>query len=149
MTDILERLKSGHQGFGVGPLDCHDAAGEINMLRAQLASIEACCATTLIGFETELGEGNIAFICDQIARKVRMTGDPRPRKHALSECRLSALVDAMDQLLDDMGIKGQSVCLSAKAQARVAFEPFRDKDKPTDWLMPLEDAERILRERDL
>ncbi len=29
MTDIIERLKRGHQGSGVGPLDCHDALLEI------------------------------------------------------------------------------------------------------------------------
>lgn len=52
-----------------------EALAETERLRAQLASIEACCATTLIGFQTELGERNIAFICEQIARKVRMAGD--------------------------------------------------------------------------
>lgn len=73
---------------------------------------------------------------------------PCPRKHALSECRLTALVEAMDQLLDDMGPGCQSVSLAAKAQARVAFEPFRDKAEPADWLMSMENAERILRECD-
>ena len=42
------------------------------------------------------------------------------------------LADAMDQLLDDMGEKGQSVCLYAKAKARIAFEPFRDPEDHTD-----------------
>ncbi len=39
-----------------------------------------------------------------------------------------ALADAMDQLLDDMGETGQSVCSYAKAKARIAFEPFRHFD---------------------
>lgn len=41
-----------------------------------------------------------------------------------TEQQIIALVEAMDQLLDDMGQTGQSVCLAAKAQARIAFEPF-------------------------
>jgi hypothetical protein len=56
------------------------------------------------------------------------------------ECE--ALVSAMDQLLDDMGHSGQCVCLAAKAQARVAFEPFRDHDG--SFMMSLEEAQRIL-----
>jgi hypothetical protein len=57
------------------------------------------------------------------------------------------LADAMWQLLDDMGTEGKTVCLAAKAGARVAYEPFRDKSEPEydDW-MPLADAERILKE---
>jgi hypothetical protein len=35
------------------------------------------------------------------------------------------LAEAMSQLLDDMGAEEQSVCLYTKAQARIAFEPFR------------------------
>ena len=63
--------------------------------------------------------------------------------------QIEALAAAMDQLLDDMGKTGQSVCLAAKAQARVAFEPFRDKDdQDDDWLMPLDVAEEILRQCD-
>lgn len=55
------------------------------------------------------------------------------------------LADAMWQLLDDMGEGGQSVCLAAKAQARIAFEPFRDKTEPEydDW-MPLAEAQAIV-----
>lgn len=55
---------------------------------------------------------------------------------------LNALSDAMWQLLDDMGKDGQSVCLQAKAQARIAFEPFQDADAPTP--MDLEEAKRII-----
>jgi hypothetical protein len=50
----------------------------------------------------------------------------------------------MDQLLDDMGPHGQSVCLAAKAQARVAFEDFRDPESDPRWIMPLAQALDIL-----
>lgn len=61
-----------------------------------------------------------------------------------SSAEIEALADAMWQLLDDMGERGQSVCVAAKAQARIAFEPFRDKSEPEfiDW-MSLEEAKRI------
>lgn len=63
---------------------------------------------------------------------------PRPcaEKYALTECRVSALEDAMWQLLDDMGKTGVNVCLGAKVDARIAYEPFRDKSEPEydDWL---------------
>jgi hypothetical protein len=65
-----------------------------------------------------------------------------------TEQEVQALADAMDQLLDDMGLAGACVCMAAKAQARVAYEPFRDKSDDGDWLMPLEDAKRILKECD-
>ena len=53
----------------------------------------------------------------------------------------------MGQLLDDMGKSGTCVCLAAKAQARVAFEPFREQED-LEWLMSLELAKRILLEAD-
>jgi hypothetical protein len=60
--------------------------------------------------------------------------------------QVEALSDAMWQLLDDMGAEGTSVCHSAKASARIAFEPFRvdadGEEAPVDY--PLEEAERIL-----
>jgi hypothetical protein len=67
-----------------------------------------------------------------------------------TESEVERLADAMWQLLDDMGRGGQSVCLGAKAQARVAYEPFRDKSEPEydDWMTAaeaqaiLDDAER-------
>ena len=65
-----------------------------------------------------------------------------------TELEIKALAEAMDQLLDDMGLSGTCVCMAAKAQARVAYEPFRDKSDSDDWLMPLEDANRILKECD-
>lgn len=55
---------------------------------------------------------------------------------------IAALADATWQLLDDMGVDGQSVCLAAKAKARVAYEPFRQEGD--DGIMPLERAEGIL-----
>lgn len=58
-----------------------------------------------------------------------------------------AIVDAAWQVLDDMGADGQSCCLAAKAQLRVAIEPFvpgvgGDEDLPMDW--PLSEAQAIL-----
>jgi rubrerythrin len=55
---------------------------------------------------------------------------------------VAALVDAMDQLLDDMGATGKCVCLYAKAQARIAFEPFRTADHTTEFT--LEAANQIV-----
>jgi len=61
--------------------------------------------------------------------------------------QFTALIDAMDQLLDDMGPSGQSVCLAAKAQARIAFEPFLDPEC-REFIMPLDEARRICAEVD-
>jgi hypothetical protein len=58
---------------------------------------------------------------------------------------IEALAEAMAQLLDDMGKTGQSVCLSAKAQARLAYQPFIDEPEWADEvLMPLDEAKRIV-----
>lgn len=62
-----------------------------------------------------------------------------------TEDQIAALVDAMDQLLDDMGHTGQSVCLYAKAKARVAFDPFLDPEA-VEFVMPLDEAQKILAE---
>jgi DNA transposition AAA+ family ATPase len=64
-----------------------------------------------------------------------------------TELEVQSLADAMWQLLDDMGEKGQSACLAAKAEARIAYEPFRDKNEEefVDW-MSLATAQQILRE---
>lgn len=67
-------------------------------------------------------------------------------KKRIEANEIAALVDAMDQLLDDMGEHGQSVCLAAKAQARVAFEPFFDPEIHV-MDMPLEEAVRIVSEQ--
>lgn len=62
--------------------------------------------------------------------------------------QVEALSDAMWQLLDDMGAEGTSVCLSAKASARIAYEPFRvdadGEEAPLDY--PLRVAESTLEE---
>ncbi len=62
--------------------------------------------------------------------------------------QVQALADAMWQVLDDMGTDSRSVCLATKAQARVAYEPFRfTDDSGDDGLdMPLAEAEAILAE---
>lgn len=59
--------------------------------------------------------------------------------------QIHALAEAMWQLLDDMGKTGQSACLAAKANARVAYEPFRDQSEVEfdDW-MSLKDARSII-----
>lgn len=58
---------------------------------------------------------------------------------------VNELIEAMEQLLDDMGTTGTSVCLYAKAKARIAFEPFMDEDA-AEFFMPLSEAQRIVRE---
>jgi hypothetical protein len=62
---------------------------------------------------------------------------------------VTELADAMWQLLDDMGDHRRSVCLAAKAQARIAYEPFRDTSEPEydDW-MTIAQAKQILKECD-
>lgn len=64
-----------------------------------------------------------------------------------SDIEIQRLADAVWQLLDDMRHGGLSVCLAAKAEARIAFEPFRDKSEEEydDWIS-LVQAEEILRE---
>lgn len=60
-----------------------------------------------------------------------------PRKPDLEKvANVQALVDAMWQLLDDMGEDGHSVSPAAKEQALKAFEPFDEKEDPyaeLDW----------------
>lgn len=53
-----------------------------------------------------------------------------------TEEEVKALADAMWQLLDDMGKDSYSVCPLAKIDARIAYEPFRDKSEPEydDWM---------------
>lgn len=59
---------------------------------------------------------------------------------------IDALVAAMDQLLDDMGKDSCCVCPAAKAQARVAFEPFITEDHASEYYMPLIEAQLVLSE---
>lgn len=63
------------------------------------------------------------------------SGTKLPRAYTDADVR--ALADAMWQVLDDMGRDGLGVCLAAKAQARVAYEPFLQADLAADpSLMP-------------
>ena len=62
-----------------------------------------------------------------------------------AQYQVIALADAMDQLLDDMGKDGTSVCLYAKAKARIAFEPFIDPES-VEFYMSLDEAKRIVHE---
>ena len=71
----------------------------------------------------------------------RLHLDEEPRLIEFSEWE--SLRDAMWQLLDDMGEHGTSVCLQAKAEARIAFEPFILEDED-EGLMSLEEARRIV-----
>ncbi len=63
---------------------------------------------------------------------------------------VEALVECMWQLLDDMGKDGKSVCLLAKAEARLALQPFLGKENdPADCdLMDLELAKSVVAEVD-
>lgn len=58
--------------------------------------------------------------------------------------QINELVEAMVQLLDDMGPTNNCcACLAAKAQARIAIEPFLTDDHAPEDLMPLALAKRI------
>jgi hypothetical protein len=63
---------------------------------------------------------------------------------APSQEQIDALADAMWQLLDDMGIDGKCVSGAAKAQARVASEPFCNDPADVNGLMSIETAREIL-----
>jgi hypothetical protein len=58
---------------------------------------------------------------------------------------IQALAAAMSQLLDDMGKEGVSVCIAAKAQARIAYEPFAESDEK-ESIMQIEVAQKLLQE---
>jgi hypothetical protein len=66
-----------------------------------------------------------------------------------TEQQVADLANAMWQLLDDMGRDGLSVCGAAKAQARIAYEPFRQPEDdpigefPNDY-QSLEEAQAII-----
>jgi len=60
--------------------------------------------------------------------------------------KVDELAGCMWQLLNDMGKDGLSVCAFAKAQARIAMEPFINDLIEAECLMPLAEAERIVRE---
>lgn len=58
------------------------------------------------------------------------------------------LVGATWQVLDDMGADGHSCCGLAKAELRIAFEPFHDIEEHDEMDMPLAEAIRIVKECD-
>lgn len=60
------------------------------------------------------------------------------------EIAIHDLVEAVWQVLDDMGKDGNSCCTYAKAQLRIAYEPFRDASWE-DW-MSLARAKAIINE---
>jgi hypothetical protein len=72
---------------------------------------------------------------------------PERNMRYIPDDALRNLIEAMSQLLDDMGAKGQSVSLTAKAQARVAFEPFNNS-AIYELDMPLIEAQTIMNEQD-
>lgn len=57
--------------------------------------------------------------------------------------QVDKLAEAMCQLLDDMGKNGLSVCVLAKAHARIAYEPFCDPED-IEFIMPLQAAKNIV-----
>ena len=59
-----------------------------------------------------------------------------------TEEEVAALAEAVWQVLDDMAVDGRSCCGAAKAQLRIAYEPFRQDDY-ADW-MPLDAAKAII-----
>ena len=60
MPDIIDRLKRGHQGSGVGPLDCHDALQEIERLREAMKDSIELLSDTDLGGEDRAGN---AMMC--------------------------------------------------------------------------------------
>jgi hypothetical protein len=78
-----------------------------------------------------------------------MTNDTSGPASTPTEAQVLALAEAMGQLLDDMGDTSQSVCLYAKAKARIAYEPFMAlmEDDP-EFYLPLAEAQRIVEDTD-
>lgn len=77
-------------------------------------------------------------LCDLFCLRSAMSYYPHPMDFP----EIKALVEAMWQLLDDMALHGTCVCVAAKAQARIAYEPFNDHE--AEPAMTLEDARRII-----
>jgi hypothetical protein len=61
-----------------------------------------------------------------------------------TDADVAYLVEAVWQVLDDMGADGRSCCGAANAQLRNAYEPFHSGFEPMD--MPLRTARLILEE---
>ena len=75
--------------------------------------------------------------------KHRVEGNAMTEQEVLED--VIALVDAMWQLLDDMGRDGLCVCPAAKAQARIAFEPFH-RHEHGPMAMSMEEAIAVRKE---
>ena len=62
-----------------------------------------------------------------------------------TEEQILRLAEVVSQCLDDMGVSGRSVCGLAKAELRVAYEPFIDDVERSfsDW-MSYEAANKIV-----
>jgi hypothetical protein len=59
----------------------------------------------------------------------------------VSQIDMIALLDAVWQVLDDMGKDGLSCCALAKADLRVAYEAFHNPQDPMDYT--LEAAQKL------
>jgi hypothetical protein len=80
-------------GEGSGARDAETEAGITQIVRA-------CAWSTLIGWRDELGE-NIDFICDQIARKVALAGEPQASVMQ-DNARLRAALEATNYFLEPL-----------------------------------------------
>ena len=56
--------------------------------------------------------------------------------------QIAALVDAVWQILDDMGGRGTACCQAAKADLRIAYEPFTGDHSPMAY--SLNDARKTV-----
>lgn len=58
-------------------------------------------------------------------------------------------MEAMADLLSDMGKDGHAVCGFAKAKARIAYEPFRTEPEDEEGIMPLAAAQQVFLDCDV
>ena len=66
-------------------------------------------------------------------------------KNSKYSLEIRGLIEAMFDLLDDMGPDRMFVSDVSKAQARIAYEPFLADDE-LEYLMSIEEARRIVKE---
>jgi hypothetical protein len=57
---------------------------------------------------------------------------------------LDALIDAVEDVLYDIGTDDGSPCLAVKAKLRLAYEPFLTHEESREYIMTLEEAVSIL-----
>jgi hypothetical protein len=162
-----ERRKAVHKAHADNTVWCSSEAEECfddcTMLLSEMAALEAQCAAMVEALKEMKVGVHVAAVASCTCRTkthVPQHHDESCRFRRLAEIALVAeqalsnlparsvaigkVKDALWQLLDDMGRDGVHVCLAAKAQARIAFEPFRNDDSPLDW--PLAEAEKIMKE---